>query len=271
VSDLKLYGIFGFPLGHTLSPAMQEAAFRALGIKGFYLPFEVRPNEFRRLLRRRKNLILDGFNVTVPYKEEALKLVDKVHPTARAIGAVNTVVREGKRWIGFNTDAIGFITALKKDAKFRSRDKHVLLLGAGGSARAVAYALAKAGARRVVIKNRTEARSRKMISRYRKLFPRVKWEKKLSFLGDIDLVVNATSVGLKPGDPPLLRASDFPRKTLFVDLIYNPAETRFLRAARLSGHRRMNGLGMLIYQGAEAFRLWTGRKAPLNVMRKTIK
>lgn len=250
---------------------MQEAAFRARGIKGFYLPFEVRPEEFRRLMRRRAELVLDGFNVTVPYKEEALKFLDAVNPSARAIGAVNTAARKGRRWIGFNTDASGFLTALERHARFRSRGKQALILGAGGSARAVAYALAKTGAQTIAIMNRTESRARKIISQYRRLFPRVKWTRVVPHLKNMDLVVNATSVGLEPSDPSLVSPAKFPKKTLFVDLIYNPAETRFLRLARKSGHRTMNGLSMLIYQGAEAFRLWTGRRAPVDVMRAALK
>lgn len=274
-TPFRLYGIFGFPLAHTLSPVMQEAAFRALGLKAFYLPFEVRRKEFRRLLRERSRLLLDGFNVTVPYKEEVLRYLDGASPSARAIGAVNTAVRRGRRWIGFNTDEIGFRISLQKEGKFNPRGKQVLILGAGGSARAAAYALARQGARQIVIVNRTPVRAKKIVLKYQKLFPRVAW--KIMKMREIrtvphflDLVVNATSVGLKRNDPPLVSPKDFPRKTLFVDLIYNPPETRFLRGARQSGHRTLNGLGMLVYQGAEAFRLWTGKKASLDKMRETI-
>lgn len=269
ISGPKLYGIFGFPLGHTLSPALQEAAFRALGLKAFYLSFEVRREEFLRLMRRRKNLVLDGFNVTVPYKEEVLRFLDGVSPEARAIGAVNTVLRKGGRWMGFNTDSRGFTASLEKDAKFRAAGKKILILGAGGSARAAAYALAQKGAKIISIANRTPARAKKIVTQYRRLFPEVEWRN--SNLAEADLVVNATSVGLRKGDRSLVRPRDFlNRRALFVDLIYKPAETRFLREARLAGHPTLNGLGMLLYQGAEAFRLWTGFKAPLEVMQKTL-
>ncbi len=261
---------------------MQEAAFRALGIKAFYLPFEVGRKGMIHLMKHRKKLLLDGFNVTVPYKELALRYLDGVSPEARALGAVNTAVRKGKRWVGFNTDTRGFLTSLQKEGKFRPKGKQVLILGAGGSARAVAYALAKEGARAITVANRTEARAKKIISDYRKLFRRVEWkslglkgsrpESFRNFARRIDLVVNATSVGLKPGDPALVDAKDFPnRKAFFVDLIYRPAETRFLRLARGRGHRTLNGLGMLLYQGAAAFELWTGRKAPIETMRAALK
>lgn len=275
--DFQFYGIFGFPLSHTLSPRMQEAAFRAAGLKAFYLPFELAHEEFRRVLRGRRTLVLDGFNVTVPYKEETLRLIDRVSPEARAIGAVNTVVKRGSRWVGFNTDGVGFIASLA-EAGFRPRGRNVLILGAGGSARAVAYALAKNGARSIAIANRTLFRAQRLIAQYRRIFPQMIPSpfplplrgRGLKVRGEIDLVVNATAVGLKKNDPSLVNPADFPKRTLFVDLIYNPAETRFLRLARKSGHRTLNGLGMLLYQGAEAFRLWTGKRAPLSVMRKAL-
>ena len=268
--SFRLYGIFGFPLTHTLSPAMQEAAFRALGWKAFYLPFEVRPGEFRRLMHGAKDLLLDGFNVTVPYKEEVLRYLDGLSPAARAIGAVNTVVRKGSKWAGFNTDETGFILSLESGGKFHPRGKEVLILGAGGSARAVAYGLARKGARRITIVNRTAARAKKIVSEYKRLFPKTEWECRAGETQEIDLVVNATSVGLKPGAPSLILPRDFPKKAFFVDLIYNPSETPFLRLARKTGHRTLNGLGMLVCQGAEAFRLWTSRKAPVEVMRRAI-
>lgn len=265
---------------------MQEAAVRALGLKAFYLPFEVRPGEFRRLMRSLARLQLDGFNVTVPYKEEIIRYLDGLSPSARTIGAVNTVVRQGKRWIGFNTDETGFIASLEKDARFRVRGKKVLLLGAGGSARAVAYGLAQRGAGSIWVANRTPSRARKMISEYRRMFPRVEmgfirigkgdrsWlnlsKKRPVPFSQINLVVNATSVGLRPGDPSLVSPKDFSKRTLFFDLIYQPAETAFLRLARRSGHRTVNGMNMLIDQGAEAFRLWTGRSAPIKVMRQAV-
>lgn len=264
---------------------MQEAAFRAVGLKAFYLPFEMKRKDFLRLMRRRKNLLLDGFNVTVPYKEEVCRYLDKLSPAACAIGAVNTVVRQGARWVGFNTDYVGFIRSLEKTG-FRPRGKKILILGAGGSARAVAYGLAKGRAREIILANRTPRRAGKIISDFRRLFPRIEWGhvelKKTACHGgavpflqtrtrEIDWVVNATSVGLRPNDPALVSPKDFlNQKTLFVDLIYNPAETRFLRLARQAGHPTLNGMGMLLYQGTEAFHLWTGRKAPVEVMRKVL-
>lgn len=280
--EFSLYGIFGYPLAHTLSPAMQEAAFRSLGLKAFYLALELDPGHFRKVMRGSRRLLLDGFNVTVPHKETVMRFLARVSPEAGAIGAVNTVYREKGRWVGTNTDACGFLTALEKDAGFRARDKKVLILGAGGGTRAAAYALAGRGAREIRIANRHPERARRIIRDFRPLFRDTLFKAcglagadLTDALREADLVVNATSVGLKPGDTPLLPLRLIPKagagkRMLFFDLIYRPAMTRFLKQAKGRGHRVMNGLGMLLYQGARAFEYWTGKKAPLSVMRKAL-
>ena len=278
-SAFKLYGIFGFPLGHTLSPVMQEAAFQALGLKAFYLPFEVRPEEFRRLTRRLGALLLDGFNVTVPYKEEMMDCLGALTREARGIGAVNTVYRQNGRWIGTNTDLYGFLASLQSEGKFSPRGKKILVLGAGGSARAAVYGLAREGAREIRIANRRPARAKALIRDFKPLFRRALF-KRLTLkkkdlaqgLEGIDLVVNATLVGLKPSDRAILPASLIPRsrgsqgRLLFFDFVYH-RETPFLKGAKKRGHRTLSGGEMLVHQGTEAFRLWTGRKAPVEVMR----
>jgi len=279
--DFQLYGIFGFPLGHTLSPAMQETAFKALGLKAFYLPFEVRPEEFRRVMRGARRLLLDGFNVTVPYKGS---VVPYLHPTreARAIGAVNTVYRKNGGWVGANTDLYGFLTSLRQEGKFSPRGRKILILGAGGSARAAVYGLAKEGAREIRIANRHPDRAGKMVRDFQPLFRRTLFQalslKKKDLVRGLegaDLVVNATPMGLKPADGSPVPAALVPRRSagkhlLFFDLIYH-RPTRFLKVAKQKGHRTVTGLGMLVYQGAEAFRLWTGKKAPVEVMRAAVK
>lgn len=278
-----LYGIFGYPLGHTHSPPMQETAFKALGIKAFYLPFEVRPHEFRRVMRRKRNLILDGFNVTVPYKGEVVKyLRPNLTYEARAVKAVNTVYRKGKKWVGANTDVYGFLTSLQKDGRFRTKDKNVLILGAGGSARAAVYGLCKSGAREIRIAARRKSRVGSIIQDFRKLFSRTSFVPLTLQHGDlkrgledVHLVINATSVGvvfktLQLIPDKLILRSQRGRRLLFFDFVYHE-KTKFLKAASKKGHRTMDGVGMLLYQGAEAFRLWTGRKAPIHVMRTKLK
>ena len=281
-ADFKLYGIFGKPLSHTLSPAMQEAAFQALGLKAYYLALELGPVSFRKVMRGRKRLTLDGFNITVPYKGTVLPYLDTLTPEARAIGAVNTVFCRGRRWTGANTDVSGFLASLHKEGRFAPRGRNVLILGAGGSARAAAYGLAKKGAREIWIANRHKTRAKTIIRDFRRIFPRTRFESLtlhgrngVKVLERVSLVINATSVGLKRSDPSLIPAGWIPRaaggrRKLFFDFIYRPAKTRFLKSAAQRRHKTMNGLGMLLHQGARAFELWTGKKAPVAAMRKAL-
>ena len=288
-AEFRLYGIFGNPLSHTLSPAMQEAAFTALGLKAYYLALELGPASLKKVMRGLHRLTLDGFNVTVPYKEAVLHSMDRLTPEARAVGAVNTAFRRGKRWTGANTDVSGFLAALQKDARFYPRGKNILIFGAGGGARAAAYGLAKKGAKEIVIAARRGKRARKIVKDFKSIFPATVFKytslsltlspkgrgKGEGALDGADLIVNATSVGLKPSDASLIPPGRIPkaagrRRKLFFDLVYRPAKTRFLKSAAQRGHKTLNGLGMLLYQGAKAFELWTGKRAPVPVMRKAL-
>lgn len=260
---------------------MQEAAFEKLGIKAHYLVLELPLQYFRTAMRELKRSRLDGFNITVPYKEEVLKYADRLTPEARAIGAVNTVYRNGSQWIATNTDVFGFLKSLKEDGHFRASGKKILILGAGGSARAVAYGLARERASTIFISNRHLDRAEKITDDFKTLFPKVKWQlvpldsKRLGeVLEESHLAVNATSVGLRANERPLIPERFIPsvrkKKILFFDLIYRPAQTSFLKAAARKGQKTLNGLGMLVYQGAKSFQIWTGKKAPISVMRTAL-
>ncbi len=279
--SFKLYGIFGPPLSHTLSPVMHEAAFRKLGIAANYIVLELVPAFFKKLMNQSSKLSLSGFNVTVPYKETVMKYLDSVRPEARAIGAVNTVFKQGKRWVGTNTDMEGFLTALMKDGGFRPSGKKAVILGAGGAARAVVYGLARKGVREVLIADCFPGKARKIASDMRKLFKRVGYHAVAAGTPEVkealqkaDVIINATPIGLKSQDPRVVPESWIPKsgakKMFFMDLIYNPAMTPFLKVAKKKGHRTLNGLGMLLYQGARALEHWTGRKAPVSVMRQAL-
>jgi shikimate dehydrogenase len=279
-TDFQLFGIFGHPLAHTLSPAMQEAGFAAAGIKAYYLVFDFDLSQFKQSMKGLHQFPLQGFNLTVPYKQTIAPFLDELSAEAKAVGAVNTVFRKGKKWIGTNTDVFGFQVSLKKDGKFQPRGKKALVIGAGGAARAVVYGLCEEEIKILTISNRHKDRAQKMILEFRKKFPRVQFEI-IPFenahlkhaLQRSDLVVNATSVGLKPNEK-LFSASLIPKRSqkniLFVDLIYRPAETPFLKAAKEKGQKTLNGIGMLLYQGARAFEIWTSKKAPVDVMRKAL-
>ncbi|MDP3921568.1 MAG: shikimate dehydrogenase [Candidatus Omnitrophota bacterium] len=280
--EFQLYGIFGHPLEHTLSPAMQEAAMAGLGIKAFYLIFDLDGANFRRAMQSVEKSGLRGFNVTVPYKVDVMRYVDEITREARAVGAVNTVYRRGGKWHGANTDVEGFMTALRREAKFNPRGKKVLVLGAGGAARAVLYGLATNGASEITLLNRTLRRGVDCVGRLKSHFPttryrvgRLERRRLAEELSDVALVVNATSLGLKPRDRALITESLIPRATrtkrmTFCDLIYSPLETPFLKAAKRRGHRTLNGVGMLAYQGARALQYWTGRRPPVELMRRTV-
>lgn len=215
-----------------------------------------------------------GANVTIPHKEAVLTMMDEMENLAREIGAVNTIVnREGKLW-GYNTDAQGFLRALRKDGEFDPWGKHVIILGAGGAARAVSVAILRVGARSITIFNRTLERAQKLASTLRLLNAEayaLSWRREglKEAISRCDLVVNCTSMGMKhsPGEGGTpLEAAIIPRGIVIFDLVYNPIETPLLMEARKAGARPIGGLPMLVYQGAASFELWTGKKAPLDVM-----
>lgn len=280
-SAFELYGIFGRPLGHTLSPVMQEAAFGAAGKKAFYLPFDLSEAEYLRVLKNFSRLSLSGFNVTVPYKEVTASRLKKLSAEARAVGAVNTVYRRGREWIGTNTDVDGFCRALRQEGRFRIRGKTCLVFGAGGAARAAVYGLAREKAASIVIVNRRFERARRLADDFQPLFKKtairavkLTAENVRAAVKDSRLVVNATSVGMKKDDPAVLKSAWIPaagtQPKLFYDLIYRPSKTVFLSQARKKGHRILNGMTMLVYQGAKAFECWTGKKAPELLMRQVL-
>lgn len=259
--ETQRFGIFGNPVGHSLSPAMQEAAFRDLGMDGVYLPFRVPPERLRDSLAGARAAGFRGLNLTLPLKEAAFRLL---RPTdvAREIRAVNTVDLRGNR--GHNTDGEGALRALLR-AGVEPRGRRVLLLGAGGAARAVAHTLARRGAR-LVVANRSRPRGRALAREIGgEAIPPAALAPEVS---RADIVVNATSVGMEGGC--LVRASWLhPGQTVF-DLVYRPRETELLRRARRRGARTVEGLEMLVEQGAASFEFWTGRRAPVAVMRREV-
>jgi len=266
-----LVGIFGDPVAHSRSPAMHNAAFRALGLPYVYLPFAVTPAGLAGAVAAIRALGMAGVNLTIPHKERVLPHLDGVSGEARRIGAVNTVVNQNGRLIGHNTDGRGFLLAVRSAWGLSMRGRVVCLLGAGGAARAVAVALVGAGAGRVIIANRDVSRARRLARSMggRRSSVRViplSDDALKEVASECDCLVNATAVGLRRGDPRLVGPSTVGRFPSVCDLIYQPAVTPLLRDARAAGCRTMNGLGMLVHQGALAFELWTGRKAPIAVM-----
>ena len=270
----QIVGIIGDPVAHSLSPAMHNAAFRALKLDFAYVAFPVRPAYVRQAIEGIRGLGIAGANVTVPHKERVIRWLDSISPTARRAGAVNTIVQRDGRLHGENTDVIGFLHALR-DGGLRVRGRRALVIGAGGVARAVVTALAEGKARTVTVANRTVTRARQLTRTFHATAVHMVGApltvlQEREVLSSLDLIVNATSVGLH-GEPFLSLAYDAtPPSCVFVDLIYG-RRTDFLARAGRARRRRLDGSGMLVHQGAAAFKLWTGRAAPVAVMRAALR
>lgn len=268
----RLYGILGHPVAGSLSPAMHNAAFQALGINAAYVPFPVPPERLAEAVAGLSAAGVGGFNLTVPHKLAILPLLDEITPTAQAIGAVNTVRCEAGRLSGTNTDGAGLLASLAEELDWQPGGKTVLLLGAGGAARGIAFALLAAGAATLLIANRTPARAGELAAHCKAAFPKANLDTpawtELAGLGP-HLLINATTVGMGDGASPAdlepLGVSEG-----VVDIVYSPLETPLLRNAAQRGLPTLNGLGMLLHQGALAFGFWTGQEAPLDVMREAL-
>jgi shikimate dehydrogenase len=274
----RLCFILGRPVAHTLSPAMHNAAFAALALPYVYLPWALSPDGLAAAaaaFRAMENFA--GANVTVPYKEAIRVHLDTLSTEAEGIGAVNTIVPREGRLIGHNTDGEGFIASLRDEGGVDPRGARVFLLGAGGGARGVAYALAAHGAAEIRVANRSPGRADAMVASLYGRFPRCQFlalplqsPGSAEAVRSADVVINATSVGLAPDETLPLNLDGLRPTTLVCDLIYRPPETALLRGARSKGCRVLNGLGMLLHQGAAAFRLFAGAEAPLDVMRAAL-
>jgi shikimate dehydrogenase len=276
----SLVGIFGYPVAHSRSPAMHNAAFRALKLDYHYLPFAITPAGLAAAVQAIRALGMAGVNLTIPHKERVIPYLDELSAEARHIGAVNTIVNHQGRLIGHNTDGRGFLLSLRAAWHLSLRGRGVCLLGAGGAARAVAMALVGAGVERLFIANRHLKRAEQLAraAGRRKAHASVRVraiplsDRALRRAADdCECLVNATAVGLRHGDPRLVSPAVVSGFPFVCDLIYQPVVTPLLRDARAAGCRTINGLGMLVYQGALSFQLWTGRTAPIAVMERAAK
>ena len=276
-AETSLYGVFGNPVRHSLSPIMHNAAFARFGMNSRYLAFEIQENSLGLAFEGIRSLGIRGVNLTIPFKETALEFIDEVpEDVDRVTEAINTVVNKKGQLIGYNTDGPGFLTALKEELRFSPGGKNILVLGAGGASRGIVFALARAGAGRVFIHNRTREWAEGLTEFAAPHFPETEIEPVISLdelrLQKIDLVVNATPCGMKgnleiPFDLKLLK-----KEASVYDLVYSPAETPFLKSAKALGYPAANGLGMLSAQAALSFELWTGKKEGIReVMREALK
>ncbi len=271
----RVCGVIGDPVEHSLSPVMHNAAFQELNLDFVYVVFRVRKDELREAIVGAKSLDIRGLNVTMPHKNAVMKYLDEIDPTARAIGAVNTILNDEGKLIGYNTDGIGALKALKENGV--SLDgKKLLLLGAGGAGKAIAFHAAQE-VEELKILNRTTQKAKDLAEVLRKKFGKKIDGNSLSAktmkkeLEDTDILVNATSVGMHPNDDQSLIDPSWLRPNLCVmDIVYNPIETKLAKDAKSIGAKVVSGVEMLVYQGAVSFEIWTDRPAPVKVMEQAI-
>ncbi len=250
---------------------MHNAAFAALGLNWRYLALEVDPKNLRAAIAGARAMNFAGLNLTVPHKLLAVDMVDELDASAKMWGAVNTIKFENGRAIGFNTDADAIVSSLREELQIELRGAKVLLLGAGGAGRTAALKLAAENVAELSLVNRTASKAEEIAAEIKKQFPSVKVSVGYP-QAEVDLILNATSLGLKPEDGSPLDEKQFSLKQTraVYDMIYQPAETKLLAAAKKSGCKTANGIGMLVHQGAKAFELWTGQPAPVAVMRRAV-
>lgn len=271
----RCFGLIGYPVGHSVSPQMHNAAFREQRMNCLYAAFAVEPQALTAAVEGLRALGFQGFNVTIPHKESIMPLLDEVAPTARQMGAVNTVVNRNGRLVGYNTDGWGFISSLD-EAGVKPKGMSAVILGSGGGARAIAFHLALAGVRRLTISNRTLDRAAGLVRDVALAVPDVTAEAvqaggpgERQALIDSHLVINCTPMGMAPDGlnlSPVREINLLPQSAVVYDTVYRPEETRLLREARQRGLRAMSGLGMLVHQGACAWEYWFGRRGPVAGM-----
>lgn len=278
---MDVYAILGHPISHSRSPAMHNRAFETLGLDARYLPFQVLPEHLPDAVRGLRALGIRGANITLPHKTAIIPLLDEVDAIARHIGAVNTVLRHGERLIGTNTDAEGLTRSLL-EAGVQLRDSRATILGAGGAARASIVGLARAGVREIRVAARQLERAQALVEDLRpKLAPTALSAAGLGgaalapLFAETDLLIQATSATLEGNDQAdnfvrALPLASLPRTAVVTDLVYKPVQTALLRAAAELHLTAVDGLGMLLHQGALAFEHWTGRPAPLGPMRAAL-
>lgn len=273
----KTLAIFGDPVSHSISPVMQGAALRALDIDMVYLAYRVAPADLGSAVYAIRTLGLRGVNLTIPHKVAVLEFLEEVDDTARVLGAVNTILNNDGTLKGYNTDAVGYMWSLESETGFTPRGRTAFVFGAGGAARAVVYGLASGGVSRVVIANRTLSRAEALSAKLTAVCPGVEIsaiscesKEMEGLLKTTDLLVNATSLGMAGGrhgelDLPL---EHLKKEAVVSDIVYTPMETGLIKQARGLGLATHGGLGMLVGQGAKSFEIWTGQKAPVEVMRE---
>ena len=274
----RIYGIFGHPVSQSLSPTMHNRAFEHLGLDCVYVAFEVDPKDISVAVNSIRILGLRGVNVTIPHKQSVMKYLDEITAEASMVGAVNTIENDGGRLKGHNTDVSGVLRALESELGFNPRKKNVFIAGAGGAARAVMVAMCTRGAANVTVANRTYSKAKKLSEEFSPYFkdvaissaPLAEPGRIESSLTEADIVINCSSAGMGDIDPLCLPLDLLSKSCVVYDLVYKPAVTPLVKDSRAIGLRAESGIGMLLYQGIDAFEIWTEMDAPVEVMRSAL-
>lgn len=269
----NLFGLIGHPVGHSMSPVMHNDQFAYLQLDYHYHAFDVHPSELGNAIKGMKSLGISGFNITIPHKEEAMKYLDEIDEEALQIGAVNTVINQDGKLIGYNTDGRGFVLSLQNKTGNSFVHNKILIIGAGGAARGIYITLARKGCTMIDITNRTIERGRDLIasSPYQINSKALSISEAEIQLGNYDIIINTTSVGMSPKiDDIPIGLMNMKKGTVLSDIIYNPIETKWLKQGRNQGAVTQNGIGMFVGQGALAFELWTNQKPDLNRMEQIV-
>ncbi|OIJ22099.1 shikimate dehydrogenase [Anaerobacillus alkalidiazotrophicus] len=268
----KLYGIIGYPIGHSMSPLMHNDAFLQLGLNGYYHAFNVREDQLKETIAAFRVLNVSGFNVTIPHKVSIMKYLDEVDVEAKQIGAVNTVVNVDGRLIGYNTDGKGYLKSLLEVIVKPLEESTVLVIGAGGAARGVVSALMNYGVAQLMIANRTDEKATQIKNDYgQKNIEVISFEEAESNIGVFDILINTTSVGMSPNIENIpLSVEKIKQNVVLSDLIYNPLKTRWLQLGEEKGAIIHNGVGMFVEQGALAFQKWTGLNPDTKKMKEIV-
>lgn len=270
----KVVGLIGEPVEHSFSPPMHNEAFKTLGLDYVYVPFNVSPNNLKSAIEGANSLNIQGLNVTIPHKINVIKYLKELDPIAELIGAVNTI--DFKNLKGYNTDGIGCIRAIEEVTKIK--DKNIVVAGAGGAARAIVFYLAKYGAEEVNILNRNLKKAENLANDLlaSNLISNVNSSDISEIsrcISDADILIDTTPIGMHPNvfDEPIVNAEDIHEELVVNDIVYNPNETVLLKEAIKANAKVVYGIKMLLYQGAESFKIWTGREAPIDVMEAKLK
>ena len=267
----NIVGLIGHPVEHSFSPLMHNAAFEKLDMDYAYVAFDVNQNNLENAIKGAEALNIKGFNVTIPHKIDVMKYLDEIDEVAQLIGAVNTI--DFKNLKGYNTDGIGAVRAIEEVASIKN--KNVLIAGAGGASRAISFYIAKYGASNLEILNRNVEKAQKLANDVINsgLIDNVGFDSINNMdLSDVDILINTTPVGMHPNvdDVPIALAGDMHDDLVVFDAVYNPNETGLLKQAIEADAKPVYGIKMLLYQGAESFEIWTGKKAPIDVMQEAL-